>query len=138
MTPYDFNKVNLIINYSGGQHYVTGFANGSTIDAEKKSDKYTPHTGAKGDTSYAKNNDNSGTIKFKIKMDSPSNKILNFLTQGDQTFDAQIVDANDSSKGKAGGSDCVILKGANFTRGAAIQDQEWTIGVPNLNVEYDY
>ena len=136
--PYDFTLVNLIINYSGGQHYVTGFANGSTIDAEKKSDKYTPHTGAKGDTSYAKNNDNSGTIKFKVKMDSPSNKVLNLLAQGDQTFDTQIVDANDSSMGKAGGSDCVVLKGANFIRGSAIQDQEWTIGVPNMNIEYDY
>lgn len=136
--PYDFNKVNLIISYSAGQHYVTGFANGSTIDAEKKSDKYTPHTGAKGDTSYAKNNDNSGTIKFKVKMDSPSNKVLNTLVQNDETFTAQIVDANNSSKGKAGGSNCVVMKGSNFVRGAAIQDQEWTLGVPNLNIEYDY
>lgn len=135
---YDFNKVNLIISYSGGQHYVTGFSNGSTIDAERDSDKYTKHTGAKGDVTYAKNNDNSGTIKFKTKMDSPSNKVLNLLTQSDEEFNVQIVDGNDSSKGKAGGGNCVVMKGGGFNRGTAIQDQEWTIGVPNLAIEYDY
>ncbi|SHJ29025.1 phage structural protein [Clostridium magnum] len=133
---YDFNNVNLIISYSGGQHYVTGFSNGSQIEAERKSDKWTPHTGAKGDTTYAKNNDNSGTIKFKIKIDSPSNAVLNVLNQNDETFQAQIVDGNDSTNGKAGGSNCVIMKPANFSRGTEITDNEWTIAVPNLNIEY--
>lgn len=135
--PYDFKNVNLILTDSTGQqHYMTGFASGSTIDAERKSDKYTPHVGAKGDTTYAKNNDNSGTIKFKLKIDSPSNAVLNTLSQGDTTFDTQIVDANDQTKSQVSATDCIIMKPATYTRGSEISDSEWTIGCPAIDIQY--
>lgn len=137
VVPYDFTKVNLILTSDAGQTYVTGFANGSTIDAERKSDKYTPHTGAKGDTTYAKNNDNSGTIKFKLKIDSPSNAVLNTLSQGDTTFDCQIVDGNNSTKSKVSATDCIIMKPATYSRGAEITDSEWAIGCPSISTEFD-
>lgn len=133
--PYDFNLVNLIINYSGGTHYVTGFSNGSTIDVARNSDKYTPHVGAKGDTTYAKTNDNSGTMVFTLKHDSSSNRILSRLAASDETFSARLVDANDSGKAKAGGSDCVIMKPADMSRGSEIGEREWTIAVPNLDMK---
>jgi hypothetical protein len=133
--PYNFKNVNLILNSEAGQHYVTGFANGSEIVAERNSDKYTPHVGAKGDTTFAATNDDSGTITFTLKTDSPSNKVLSKLSKGDTTFDTQIVDGNDNSKGYAGGTDCIIMKPANFSRGAEIGEREWVIGVPNLDME---
>lgn len=133
--PYDFNLVNLIINYSGGTHYVTGFSNGSTVDIARNSDKYTPHVGAKGDTTYAKTNDNSGTIVFTLKHDSNSNRILSRLAASDETFSARLVDANDGGKAKAGGSDCVIMKPADMSRGSEIGEREWTIAVPNLDMK---
>lgn len=133
--PYDFNLVNLIINYSGGTHYITGFSNGSTIDVARNSDKYTPHVGAKGDTTYAKTNDNSGTMVFTLKHDSSSNRILSRLAASDETFSVRLVDANDSGKAKAGGSDCVIMKPADMSRGSEIGEREWTIAVPNLDMK---
>lgn len=133
--PYDFNLVNLIVNYSGGTHYVTGFSNGSTINVARNSDKYTPHVGAKGDTTYAKTNDNSGTMVFTLKHDSSSNRILSRLAASDETFSARLVDANDSGKAKAGGSDCVIMKPADMSRGSEIGEREWTIAVPNLDMK---
>ena len=134
---YDFQKVNLIINYSGGTHYVTGFSSGSTIDAQRDGDRYTKHVGAKGDVTLAINNDNSGTIKFKLKNDSSSNKILNFLEQTKEEFTANIYDSNSNGKGKAGGSDCVVMKDPGFIRGNEVQELEWTIGVPTLSIDYD-
>jgi|SRR3712207_6494667 len=135
--PFDFNLVNLILTTDSGQYYVQGFANGSKIKAERNTDKYVPHVGAKGDTTYARSNDNSGTITFTLKTDSDSNKVCNNLSKGDTTFDVQIVDGNDSSKSHAGGTDCVIMKPAPYERGAEIDGEEWTIAVPNLEVDYD-
>lgn len=135
MRPYDFSLVNLIINHGQGTHYLTGFANGSSINVARNSDKYTPHVGAKGDTSYAKTNDNSGTIVFTLKHDSPSNKVLSRLSKGDDTFTTQLVDGNDTGKAKAGGSECVIMKPSDMSRGAEIGEREWTIAVPNLTME---
>lgn len=132
--PYDFNLVNLIVNYSGGQEYITGFSNGSEITVARNSDKYTPHVGAKGDTSYAKTNDNSGTIVFTLKHDSPSNILLSLLAKSDDTFTTQLVDGNDIGKAKAGGGECVIMKPADMPRGAEIGEREWTIAVPNLDM----
>lgn len=132
--PYDFNLVNLIINYTGGSHYVVGYSNGSDITVSRSSDKYTPHVGAKGDTSYAKTNDNSGTIVFTLKHNSPSNRVLSQLSKGDNTFSVQLVDGNNESRAKAGGSECVIMKPADMVRGAEIGEREWTISVPNLDM----
>lgn len=135
VVPYDFIKVNLIINYVGGSEYVTGFANGSKIKTARASDKYSKHTGAKGETSYAKTNDNSGTIEFTLKHDSPSNKTLSKISKGDDTISVQVVDGNDIGRMKAGGSDCVIMKPADSERGAEISERAWIINVPNLSME---
>lgn len=134
---YDMKNVNLLITTSASQFYVTGFSSGSSITAEKSKDKYTIHTGIKGDSSYAKNNDNSGTIKFKIKIDSQSNGPLYALAQSDETFNAAIIDANDSSKSKVNAADCVIQKPANYERSAELKDGEWTIGCPSMDIQYD-
>jgi hypothetical protein len=134
---YSFQDVNLLIKSSLGSHFVTGFSNGSTITAARNSDKYTPHVGAKGDTTYAKTNDNSGTIVFTLKHDSPSNKILYQLAASDDSFFAQIVDGNDISRSKAGGGECVIMKPADYARGTEIAEQEWTISIPNLDMKYE-
>lgn len=132
------NKVNLIITTGAAQFYVTGFSSGSAITAEKAKDKYTGHTGIKGDVTYAKNNDNSGTIKFKTKIDShDTNQQLYQLAQSDDTFDVSIIDANDSSKSKVTAKDCVIQKPANYERSAEIKDGEWTIGCPSMDIQYD-
>ncbi|NEZ47782.1 DUF3277 family protein [Clostridium niameyense] len=135
--PYSPELVNLIITHSRGTHYVTGYSNGSEITCERESDKYIKHTGMKGDTTYARSLDKSGTITFSLKTDSPSNKILNQLSEGDTTFDAQLVDGNDVSKAKAGGIDCVIMKPANMVRGPEVGEQEWVIAVPSLEIKYE-
>ncbi|WP_125153668.1 phage structural protein [Clostridium rectalis] len=133
-TTYDFNLVNLIISYSAGTHYVRGFSNGSQITTARNTDKYIAHSGAKGDTSFAKTNDNSGTIVFTLKHDSPSNKVLSLLAKSDEEFSVQMVDGNDSSRAKTGGNRCVIMKPADMIRGAEISEREWTIAVPNLEI----
>ncbi|AUN19971.1 hypothetical protein RSJ22_00295 (plasmid) [Clostridium botulinum] len=135
--PYNPELVNLILTHSRGTHYVTGFSNGSEIACERESDKYVKHTGMKGDTTFARSLDKSGTITFSLKHDSPSNKLLYTLSEGDTTFDTQLVDGNDVSKSKAGGTECVIMKPANLTRGSEIAEQEWVIAVPALDMKYE-
>jgi hypothetical protein len=136
MQAYNFKKVNLILTVNGQQIYITGFASGSTIDVAHKSDKYTPHIGAKGDTTFAKSNDQSGTIAFKTKSDSPSNSFLYTLDQNDDEFDVLIVDGNDTGASKVNSSGCVMQKPADYTRGADIQALTWTIGCSVISTVY--
>jgi hypothetical protein len=137
MQAYDFKKVNLILTVNGQQIYITGFASGSTIDVAHKSDKYTPHIGAKGDVSYAKSNDQSGTITFKTKSDSPSNPFLYSLDEADDEFDVLIVDGNDIGASKVNSSQCVMQKPADYTRGSDIQALTWTIGCAVVKTTYN-
>lgn len=136
---YDFKKVNLILASSGYTYVVTGFANNSNIDAEYKNDAYTVHVGAKGgdDVAYAVNNDRSGTIKFKLMDTSPSCAILMRLYRNRVNFSTSIVDGNDTTKSTVKSSNCVIEKPGTYSRGNDVQGQEWTIGCPDLDIEYE-
>lgn len=136
MSTYDVSKVNVVINYSGGQTYLTGFANGTNIAAERDSDSMAAHKGLKGDVSFSKTNDNSGKITFSLKHDSPDNKLMNQLTSSVEQFQCQVIDGNDDGKVECGGSNCVVLRPANLTRGAEIGAQEWSVYVPNLAFNY--
>lgn len=139
MKTYDFRDVNVIITNSAGvQNIITGFANNSTIEADMKNDAFTIHVGAKGgdDVAAARNNDHSGTIKFKLMNTADSNKDLIELYNSGNTFSTKIVDGNDLGKSEADAPECVIQKPAPFTRGEEIQGLEWTIGVLNLSIHY--
>ncbi len=140
MKVFDFDKVILTITESDGTQTIgTGFANNSTINAEYKNDAYTPHIGAKGmdDAAFAKNNDKSGTVKFKIMNTSDFNKTLTKLYNSSETFALDILDGNDLGKSEVKGAECVIQKPAPWTRGADIQGEEWTVGVLNLVMNYN-
>ncbi len=139
MKVFDFDKVNMILtNAEGEQAILSGFANGSTIEAEYKNDAFTAHIGAKGmnDAAYAKNNDHSGTVKCTIMNTSESNKVLMDFYNSSSTFSLQIVDGNDLGKSEVSGEECVVEKPATWSRGAEIEGQEWTIGVLNLVINY--
>lgn len=132
---YDSKKVNLIVNYSGGTHAITGFAEGSEIAIARNSEAYTQHKGIKGDVDFAETNDNSGTITITLKHTSASNRVLTEIFNNREQFDCYVVDGNDFSKTKDGGSDCVIQKPADKSFGAEIGEREWVIAVPNLTME---
>ena len=134
MKAYNAKLVNVIITYKGEKHFVTGFAKGAVIKAEKNSEKYKGHTGMKGDTTYAATNDDSGKIEFPLKTDSPSNAFLDRICKDDETFDIEVVDGNDSTRGEAGGTDCVINKQAPWERSNEIKDRKWVVLVPNLDM----
>ena len=139
MKVYNFNKVNLIISSSSGQFYVTGFKEGTNIEAERESDKFTIHKSAKGDrVAFAATNDRSGTIQFTLMSDSNlCNKELQKLADAEEEFDAQIVDGNDTTKSNVTATTCVIKKPAKYDRGQEITDSQWVIWAGIMEMDYD-
>lgn len=134
MKAYNAKLVNVIVTYKGEKHFVTGFSKGSEIKCSKNSDKYKGHTGMKGDTTFAATNDDSGKIELSLKTDSPSNALFDRICKDDETFDIEVVDGNDTTKGEANGKDCVINKQADWSRSNEIKDRKWVILVPNLEM----
>lgn len=131
---YNVRNVTMIITYKGQKHYVNGFSKGSEIKCSKNSERYKGHTGMKGDTTFAATNDDSGKIEFSLKTDSPSNALFDEICEEDECFDVEVVDGNDMTRGEAKGTDCVINKQSDWSRGNEIKDRKWVIAVPNLSM----
>ncbi len=124
MDVYDPRLVNVLIDGT----YLTGFGDGTFVQAEKDEENYTTHVGAKGEISRARNANPLGTITVTLKSTSPSNALLNSKALSGDTFECEVVDANDLAK-KAGGSACWIEKPSGIMWGEEIETVDWTIKV---------
>lgn len=129
MASFDFKKVSVIVD----NHFVTGWMDGTVINAEKNADNITPHVGAAGEVTYTENNDNTGMITLTIKQDSPSLPKLVQLSKQKREFATQIIDANTNAV-KAGGNKCRIVKTPGAEWGAEISGVEVQIHVS----DYDF
>jgi hypothetical protein len=132
MKTYDPRDINVIVN---GQ-FLTGFAEGNFVTAEKDEENYSTHVGAKGEVSRARNADPMGTITINLKNTSPSNAVLNKLAKSRDTFELYVVDANENAK-KAGGSICWAEKPADLSWGDEIETIEWNIKIADYSANMD-
>lgn len=126
---YDPLDVNVVVNGS----ILTGFADGTYVTVERDEEGYTPHVGAKGEVSRARNANKMGKITVNLSQDSPSNSLLSKLANGKDMFSASVVDQNFGST--SGGNDCWIEKPTNLEFGKEISEREWIIVVPSLDID---
>lgn len=75
---YDAKKVSLILDGV----FITGFADGSFVSAEKDEEAFSTKVGAQGDVAVSKTNNPLGTVKFTVQAESPS---INYLKQKSKT-----------------------------------------------------
>lgn len=125
---YDFNNVNIIVN----GRFITGYFEGSNIVITRNADKYIKSIGVKGEISYAKNNDKSGTVTFSLEHNSPTNDFLTQIANSDDFAEVSVIDSNKDGKINIASNECVIMRPADLTRGLEISGREWTIDVPNI------
>jgi len=128
MENYDPRDVNVIVDGK----YLTGFAEGTFVSAEKDEENYTVYVGAKGEVSRARNANPLGTITVTLKNTSPSNAIMNALAKSKDLFGVQVIDANSNTK-KAGGSEAWLEKPSNISWGDEIETLEWVIKVADYS-----
>lgn len=129
---YDPKLVNLIV----GGIIITGFAEDSFIAVEKMEDTFTEYVGAKGEVSMAENANETGEITITLARTSPSIPYLNKLglaKGGNALVSVQVVDLNTNAT-NVSGNDARVRKPANLEHGKEINEREFTIFVPYMDM----
>ena len=132
VTTYDVRDVNVIVN----GRVITGFSDGSSIEAEKNQDNFTPHVGVKGEVTFAESNDETGTVTITVKSTSPSYPYLTSLAnrRGESAIvPIQIVDLNTNSV-QVGGNEARVMQPASAEWGNEESDREFSIYVADYKV----
>lgn len=104
---------------------LTGFMDGTPIEAEKNEDTFTHHVGADGTVTYNQSADETGTFTFTLKQDSSVVPMLDALLKSKRPFDVSLSDMKRNKR--VSGEDCRFSKNPNFTRGGEVEGVEYTI-----------
>lgn len=127
---FDFKNASVIVNGT----FLTGFMDGTAIQAEKNEDNKVPHVGADGGVTFSNSADDTGTITVTLKQTSPSLPALIALSKSKTAvFPVSVVDAN-TNKMRVGGSQAVILKTPAAEWGSEIAGVEVQFYVADYDV----
>lgn len=135
---YDPRNVAVIVN---GQEIV-GFAEGTFIRGERAAERYPePHVGAKGEVTWVRNGNNTGTVTITLKHNSASNAFLTSLFKEQDQPGTQITisvqDRNFDGDVSISGSDCRIANVPPWERGAEVGSVEWVIRVADFDAAFE-
>lgn len=119
MRVFDPKKVTVI--YDG--EVITGFAEGSMVEAEKNEDDIMPHVGVLGEVSVAINADETGTITLSLANTSPFVKILANKARAKTVAPISIIDMNDNAV-NISGTEAMVLRAPNIAIGNEIEEYE--------------
>lgn len=127
---YDVRKVSVIVDGK----YITGFSDDAKVSVEKAEDTQIEYIGVEGDVDFAKNSNESGTVKIKLKSTSPSVGYLNGLANARKQFAISVVDTNDNGV-QANGTEAVVKKPMFPDRDKEIGEVEFEIFVGDLTIQ---
>ena len=128
MKTYDTRDVSVVVDGT----VLTGFAEGTFVEASKDEDNYEAYVGAQGEVSRSRNANPMGSINVTLKSTSPSNALLNTLAKSNRTFAARVVDRN-TGNATAGGAVCWVQKPTGLEWGDEVSEREWTIVVADYD-----
>lgn len=134
---YDPRNVAVIVN---GREIV-GFADGTFIEAERSTERWSSDVGAKGEVTFVRSADDTGTITITLKHNSPSNGYLYQLFQqqdeaGAEPIAISIQDRNFDGDVSVSGSECKIVNTPTFSRGDEVEDSEWQFLVADYQAAF--
>ena len=127
-TTYDPELVNLIVD----GFVVTGFADGTFINAERNEDLRELEVGAKGEVIVVENADDTGMFSFTLQPTSPANSVLRQLAKSGESFATSVVDDNDNSANSFA-SECYVASFPSNDKADSPEDREWEV----LAVDYE-
>lgn len=124
---YDAKDVTLTVDGV----YITGFADGTFIEAEKDEDNMDTSVGAQGDVVDSTINNPLGTITVTIQQTSPSVKYLTDLANSGDLVPVYVI-SNNTPKEIIGGSQARVVKPGSVSFSDTAESREFEIRV------YDY
>lgn len=126
---YDAALVTLVVD----GRFITGFAEGSMVEAEKDEDNFEAKVSAQGDVGVAKRNNSLGTITVTLMQGSPDVLYLNSLANSGKEF-ATWAQSNGENAEKVGGTRAMVKKPADIAFSDEIEDREFEIQVFDYTV----
>src|SRR6478735_5327441 len=88
---FDFKNASVVVDGK----FLTGYMDGTAIQAEKNEDNKVPHVGADGGVTFSNSADNTGTITVTLKQTSPSLPVLIDLAKNkSKVFPVSVIDTN--------------------------------------------
>lgn len=134
---YDPRNVAVIVNGTE----IVGFADGTFVEGEKVEDRYSTHVGAKGEVTFLRSADDTGTITITLKANSPSNgylmEVYKEQDEPDSFVSVSVQDRNFDGDVSAAGSQAKIVKVPNFSRGAEMEEAEWQFLVADYEMAFN-
>lgn len=135
---YDPRNVAVIVN--GVE--IVGFADGTFIEGERSTERYSADVGAKGDVTFVRSADDTGTITITLKHNSPSNAHLLELWRQQDDPNAEpitilVQDRNFDGDVGVSGSQCKIVNLPAFSRGDEVEDSEWQFLVADYEAAFN-
>lgn len=125
---YNPKLVKLIVN----GRFITGLGSGDFFSYTEP-DKYTDYAGADGEVEYSERATNHCDVSVTLKNTSPSNQYLESLYGSKEEIDMTKKDGNPGSMNFSG-TDGVIVKRADDTRGPEIGERTWDFKFPQHSV----
>lgn len=130
-----FDPSRVLVGYHGVN--LSGFADGTFIDAERDTDSFGKTVGADGEVVWSKSADDSGKIELTLLQGTPSNDFLSAELATDELTGANV--ASVFVKDLRGttlvqGAECRLAKPAPVSFGKDIVGVKWTILVAHMRV----
>lgn len=130
MNSYDAKNVTVTVDGV----YITGFAEGTFVDASKDDDMIDTSVGAQGDVGVSENNSKLGTITITLQQTSPSVNFLNRLANSKKVVPVYVI-SNNGVKEVIGGTQARVINPAGATFSDAIESREYEFRVFDYSQE---
>ena len=134
MQTYDPSKVSVIV----GGEVISGFADGTFINAERNEDAFTYVAGSAGKGTRVKNANKSGLITITLQGTSPSNAALNAFADADERDNSgvfSILVRDNSGLDQAKGLNAWVKKKPSMEKAKELSNKEWIIEVEELELK---
>ena len=130
-----YNPKDVIVVVNGVP--ISGFAEGTFVEAERSSDAFEKYVGTQGEVSRAKLADVSGSFTFTLAQTSPSNDFLSGIRQTDELTGGGVVAVSVtdlSGRTKLVGAMGWVRKAPKVELGKSISARAWAFDVAEFEV----
>lgn len=117
---YDAKDVSVVVNGV----YLTGYGEGTMVEASKDEDSFSPLVGTQGDIVRAKINNTLGTITVTLNQESPQVAYLNELSNSSEMFPISVIKKSTTEEA-CGGSQAYLKRPSGLTLSAEAESREF-------------
>lgn len=131
-----YSPEDVVVNWAGAFE-ITGFAEGTMVEASRNSPRTQTVVGAKGDVGITRSADRTGSLTLTLLQNSPSNQMLSAIINAEDLSNSLLIRGDMTIKDPSGGTLCYanrchIQEPASVTLGDGQNAKVWVFFVEDL------